>query len=137
VSGAAGAARNQDLVLRFFEDMNSGEPERQARAVAMLAEDATYWIPGDWKNGGTFGKAQLAAMVQAQTAVFQEPLELTIHGVTAEGDRVAVEMESRGRFRDGRPYHNTYHWLFVFRGAEILRIKEYTDTLYANAAYYG
>lgn len=46
-------------------------------------------------------------------------------------------MESRGRFKDGRPYNNTYHWLFVVRDGQIRTIREYTDTAYANEAYYG
>jgi len=128
---------NTDLVLSFFDLMNSRDPVRMGEAVALLADDATYWIPGDWPNAGTFSKAQVAAMVTAGTDMFDGPLGIAIHGITAEGERVAVEMESSGRFKDGRPYNNTYHWLFVVRDGQILTIKEYTDTAYANRAYYG
>ena len=130
-------AGNVALVMAFFAGMNSGDPARMTEAVGLLAEDATYWIPGDWPNGGTFGKADVAKMVTAGTEVFQGPLDIVIHGVTASEDRVAVEMESRGTFRDGRPYNNSYHWLFVIRDGRIRTVKEYTDTLYANRAYYG
>jgi uncharacterized protein len=128
---------NTDLVLSFFELMNSRDPARMAEAVGLLADDATYWIPGDWPNAGTFTKAQVAEMVKAGTDVFDGQLDISIQGITAEGERVAVEMESNGRFRDGRPYNNSYHWLFVVRGGQIRTIKEYTDTAYANRAYYG
>ena len=130
-------ASNKKLVLAFFEDMNSLEPRRMRAAVDMLADDATYWIPGKWRNGGTFTKSQIASMVTAQTDVFDGKLALTFHGITAEGSRVAVEMETHGRFRNGRPYNNTYHWLFLIEDGRIKVIKEYTDTLYANEAYYG
>lgn len=131
------AEANTDLVLSFFHLMNSRDPARMAQAVALLEDDATYWIPGDWPNAGTFTKAEIAAMVAGATDIFDGPLEILIHGITAEGERVAVEMESNGRFKDGRPYNNTYHWLFVVRDGAIRQIKEYTDTAYANRAYYG
>ncbi|HEX4507648.1 MAG TPA: nuclear transport factor 2 family protein [Alphaproteobacteria bacterium] len=128
---------NTDLVLSFFQLMNSLDPARMAQAVELLADDATYWIPGDWSNAGTFTKAQVAGMVKAGTDIFDGQLDIAILGITAEGERVAVEMESNGRFKDGRPYNNSYHWLFVVRGGQIHTIKEYTDTAYANRAYYG
>jgi hypothetical protein len=131
------ARTNTDIVLSFFQLMNSGDPARMAKAVDLMADDATYWIPGDWPNAGTFAKAEVAAMVTGATDIFDGPLEIVIQGVTAEGERVAVEMESRGRFKDGRPYNNSYHWLFVVRDGRIRAIKEYTDTAYANRAYYG
>ena len=76
-------------------------------------------------------------MVGRGTDIFKDRLSIQILGITASEDRVAVEMESRGEFKDGRPYNNSYHWLFVLRDGRIQTIKEYTDTLYANRAYYG
>jgi ketosteroid isomerase-like protein len=128
---------NKALVLRFFSEMNSQDPGRIRAALEMLAPDATYWIQGDWRNGGTFTRDQVAEMVTTQTDVFTAPLALTVHGITAEGERVAVELETSGAFNDGRPYNNTYHWLFVVRDGKIAQVKEYVDTLYANRAYYG
>jgi ketosteroid isomerase-like protein len=128
---------NKRLVLSFFELMNSGETAKMAQAVDLMAADATYWIAGNWPNAGTFGKAAVAKMVCGATEVFTGPLDIVIHGITAEGERVAVEMESHGTFKDGRPYNNTYHWLFIVRDGCIRAIKEYTDTAYANRAYYG
>ena len=128
---------NIRLVVSFFEMMNSRDPDLMQRAVDLLTDDATYWIPGDWQNGGTFDKASVAAMVGRGTDIFKDRLSIQILGITASEDRVAVEMESRGEFKDGRPYNNSYHWLFVLRDGRIQTIKEYTDTLYANRAYYG
>lgn len=74
---------NTEIVLSFFRLMNSLDPVRMAQAIDLLAEDATYWIPGDWPNAGTFSTAQVAAMVKAGTDVFDGPLDIAIHGVTA------------------------------------------------------
>jgi uncharacterized protein len=128
---------NTQIVLAYIRLMNSRDPVQMAQAVALMADEATYWMPGEWANGGTWGRNEVAAMVMAGTDVFATPLELTIHGITASGDRVAVEMSSQSTFKDGRPYGNTYHSLFVVQDRRITAVKEYMDTLYAYRAYFG
>ncbi len=128
---------NTQIVLSYIRLMNSLDPAQMAQAVALMAEDATYWMPGEWDNGGTWGRDGVVAMVMAGKDVFATPLELTIHGITASGDRVAVEMSSRTTFKDGRAYSNTYHSLFIVQGGRIMAVKEYMDTLYAYRAYFG
>ena len=127
---------NTQIVLSYIRLMNSRDPAQMAEAVALMAEDATYWMPGEWANGGTWGRDEVAAMVMAGTDVFATPLELTIHGITASDDRVAVEMSSQATFKDGRLYSNTYHSLFIVQGGRITAVKEYMDTLYAYRAYF-
>lgn len=127
---------NKRIAQEFFADMNSQDRLRIQRAVDRLAEDATYWIQGHDSIAGTYSKADIARMVTAQTGFFAEPLTLIIHGITAEAHRVAVEMETKGRFVDGRPYNNTYHWLIEVRpDGRIGRVKEYCDTGYAAQAF--
>lgn len=46
----------------------------------------------------------------------------------AEGERVAVEAESIGDHASGQIYNNLYHFMFEFRGGQLLRLKEYMDT---------
>jgi hypothetical protein len=48
--------------------------------------------------------------------------------MTAEGERVAVEAESKGEHVSGQLYNNLYHFLFEFRDGELLKLKEYMDT---------
>ena len=128
---------NTQIVLSYIHLMNSRDPAQMAEAVALMADDATYWMPGEWENGGTWSRDEVPAMVMAGTSVFATPLELTIHGTTASGDRVAVEMSSQTTFKDGRRYSNTYHSLFIVQGGRITAVKEYMDTLYAYRAYFG
>jgi hypothetical protein len=54
--------------------------------------------------------------------------------MTAEGDRVAVEAESKARLANGTLYHNRYHFLFVVRDGRIQVVKEYLDTLHVMNA---
>lgn len=50
---------------------------------------------------------------------------ITVGTMTAEGDRVAVEVTSRGVLRGGEPYRNHFHNLFVIDSDKIRLFKEY------------
>jgi ketosteroid isomerase-like protein len=51
--------------------------------------------------------------------------------ITAEDDRVAIEMIGRGALRSGRPYENHYHFLMRVEDQRIIRVHEYVDTHYS------
>lgn len=59
-------------------------------------------------------------------------MQLKIHGLTAEDDRVAMEAESRVVRPDkqGRIYNNFYHYLFRIKEDKLVLFKEYQDTLH-------
>ncbi len=61
----------------------------------------------------------------------ERPLEMTVLGSVAEGDRVAMEVESSGDLRNGRQYRQRYHFLITFRDAKIAAVREYLDTHHA------
>ena len=56
----------------------------------------------------------------------------TVRGMTAEGDRVAVEAECLGAHVSGKTYAQRYHFLFVIRDGKIHEMREYFDTMHAN-----
>jgi ketosteroid isomerase-like protein len=57
--------------------------------------------------------------------------------MTAEGDRVAVEAESRGLHVSGKLYNNLYHFLLVVREGKVHEFKEYLDTKLAHEVLLG
>ena len=61
---------------------------------------------------------------------FPEGLRVEFTGVTAEGERVAVEAVSSARLADGRPYANRYHFLVQVRDGKVRQMREYLDTQY-------
>ena len=109
----------------FFQHM--GDKAVRHEALAMMTDDATWWIPGI----GTWDKAQLAAGMGAADACFTGKITPKILGITAEGDRVAVESESQADVINGTTYNNRYHCLLLFRGDRISEVREYCDTKYA------
>ena len=57
---------------------------------------------------------------------------MTPKGLTAEGDRVAVEAESYGEMATGKIYNNLYHFLLEVRDGKIHAVREYLDTMHAK-----
>jgi uncharacterized protein len=119
-----GLKENKDAVIELFGHLSAG---RRPQALAMLAEDATWWSP----RIGAISKAQFAEMSNFMDKIMKGPIKLTIGRMTAEDDRVAAEAESDGDVVNGKHYHNTYHFLVVVRGGKVHEVKEYTDTQYA------
>jgi len=117
--------RNKARVREFFAAMSAGD---SAAIVDAYDEDGAVWTSGRTLISGTFGKARIREASSRIFEAFPQGIEFTIHGITAEGERVAVEAESRGMHASGKLYNNLYHFLFLFREGKLVRLKEYMDT---------
>ena len=118
---------NKAVIARFFATAGDG-----GDILPFLADDATWWVPGHWELGGTYRKDQLGPVFDRVLALMEVKPRFTIHAVTAEEDRVAVDCEGEGRFRDGTPYRNSYHFLFRLRDGRIVSAREFLDTAYMS-----
>lgn len=116
---------NRQTILEFFRRSQDGED-----VMSLLSEDLTWWVPGNWALSGTYSKTELANIFARVFGKLDRRPQFTIHNITAEEDRVAVDASSNGRFKDGGPFGNTYHFLFVLRDDLIVQSKEYMDTDY-------
>lgn len=116
---------NKARVGAFFEAMNSGDV---AAIAASYAEDGRLQTMGNTAISGVFNRAEITAAAAGIYQVFPDGIAFTVDGMTAEGDRVAVEARSVGRHVSGRIYRNQYHFLFTFSGDKISCLKEYMDT---------
>lgn len=107
---------------------------RGSSCISLLADDATWWIQGGPPFGGTFDKQQMAHAFSGIRKVFLA-LDYELSGMTAEGERVAVEVVGKGMLKDGRPWRNTYHFVFIVRGRRIAAVREYMDTGYVKSMF--
>jgi uncharacterized protein len=119
------ALDNRNVVFGLLQSMNASNG---AAMMAALADPATWWVAGNSPLSGTKTKAEFAEMISKVGG----PLRITPTGVTAEGERVAVEAESYCKMKNGKIYQNKSHFLFLVRDGKIQRVKEYFDTAYAN-----
>lgn len=127
------AEDNKKVVLSFFENFSAGKAEA---ALALMADNATWWVAGKpdlFALAGTKTKAQFAEIVKGLGAAMPKGLRITPKGITAEGDKVAVEADSYGELANGKVYNNQYHFLIEVRNGKIQAVREYLDTQHAHA----
>jgi ketosteroid isomerase-like protein len=115
---------NAAIVKAFFADMQAGGLEAAGRHLA----PGFVW----WAAGAGEIQDQLAAIGGLLAKNMKGPMKMTVHGITAEGERVAVEAESYGELNSGAIYNNKYHFLFIVRDGKITTVKEYNDTKHAG-----
>ena len=120
-----GIEENKRIIRDFMDATSAGDVER---IVAAYAEDGILQTMGRTLISGTYTREQVAAAAGHIFEIFPEGITFTIHGMTAEGDRVAVEAESLGRHVSGKMYNNKYHFLAQLRDGKITRWTEYCDT---------
>jgi len=100
----------------------------------LIADDATWRIPGKPelnRAAGDYDKPRLRALFDRMLSALDGGLKMTVLGTVAEGDRVAVEVESSGDLRNGRRYRQQYHFLITVRDGKIASVREYLDTQHA------
>ena len=118
-------ADNKQRVRDFMDLLMSGDAAGIAKAYD---DEGTCWTSGQTLISGTMSKDQIVSGSAAVLDLFPKGLAFTIHHMTAEGERVAVEAESVGEHVSGAIYNNLYHFLFEFREGKLLKLKEYMDT---------
>ena len=124
-------ANNKEKVRQYINYMNSGQIDE---AFAMLAPDATWWIPTDQPGGKTFTKDDMLGSIGVFMGVFAKKPEFTIEQLTAEDDRVCVLQTARGGLsRGGASYANDYHMFYRFRDGLIVEVREYMNPICAAA----
>lgn len=126
---------NKAIVTRFLEAFSAGDV---AGLVAMMADDATWQVQGRIEGlSGTYPRDEFARLVDAAREAYKGgALRIWPTGMIAEGEKVAVEAESRAELNNGRVYNNFYHLLFGLRGGEIVSVIEYMDTLHARQVFF-
>lgn len=128
--------RNRDVAEELFARLGAGDVPG---ALATMTDDATWLIPGKRElnpAAGNYDKRRLEKLFRAMLGQLKSGLKMTVKGVVADGDKVALEAESYGELASGRVYNQHYHFLIEFRGGKISAVREYLDTQHAHAVWY-
>lgn len=122
---AAFASQDPAQAARFFaEDAEWIAPARNATAVAL---DAPSHMTG---------RDMIARFAtQGFRRLFREAA-VEFLGVYADGDTVVVEERMRA-IANGRPYDNTYCFVFKLVEGRIKQVREYMDTLGGERMIFG
>ncbi len=127
---------NKQLAREFFDRFNSNDV---AGALDLMADDATWWIsgkPGDLPAAGEYSKERISRLLKNMMDQLPDGLKMTVKSLIAEGDKVALEVESYGELRNGRVYEQQYHFLVSIRDNKISGVKEYLDTQHVFAIWF-
>jgi len=119
---------NTKVATRFFDLFSANDI---AGALAVLTDDATWWIAGKQEHlpaAGLYSKEQIGQVFQRMAGRLKSGLKMTVKSALAEGDRVALELVSRGELENGRVYEQEYHTLMTIRDGKISQVREYLDT---------
>jgi uncharacterized protein len=109
---------NHQLVRDFFAALSNGSLSSQ-----FFTDDMTAWTT----TSGTSPKEKYLAGVRILQSLFPGGLTYTVDALTAEEDRVAAEVQSRGTLVNGASFHNTYVFMFRIRDGRIASLAEHFD----------
>jgi ketosteroid isomerase-like protein len=104
-----------------------------ASLLPILTEDVEHIMPSSFHPDPVVGREAVAEGLTVGVGKYFDPstLERRVVRTTIDGDCAAVEQELVCRTHDGRPYANSYVWIYEFRALQICRLIEHADTLRA------
>ena len=95
-----------------------------------LHDDVTWTFFGNHRFARTFeGKNDLLNGLFAPLhEVLDGGIKVHMETITAEGDRVIMEMKGEAKSKAGLPYNNDYCIVITCRDGKISAVREYLDT---------
>ena len=109
---------NHEIIRTFFAALSRGDLTDD-----LFTPDMICWTT----SGGTSTKEKYQGGVKLLQSLFPNGLSYTIDLITAEEDRAAAEVQSRGTLINGEDFHNVYVFIFRFRDGKIAAINEHTN----------
>jgi uncharacterized protein len=127
-------ADNKQLMQHIFTEMAKGNFEP---FLGHMAEDIRWTVIGTTKLSRTLtGKQEvLDQLLTPFTTQLDGPIRVTAHNFIAEGDYVVVEGHGQAMTKTGKPYNNTYCFVFRLANGKVQELTEYLDTEVITAAF--
>jgi uncharacterized protein len=123
---------NKRIAADLFARLSKGDIDG---VLGLMTDDVTWRIAGKPELtpvAGSFDKERLRRLFQRMMSQLENGLAMTVVDSIAEGDRVAVEVESSGDLKNGRKYRQQYHFAIGFSDGKIATVREYLDTQHAH-----
>ena len=116
--------QNKEITKEFFEALSTGSD----KYLDFYTDESIIWTAGNNAIGGTRTKEEVVSFAQNILSAFPTGITFNIKGITAENERVAVEISGEAIHASGEKYNNQYHFLLRIKDGKILELKEYMDT---------
>lgn len=126
--------QNKGVVREFFRVFSTGNG---AGILALMRDDATYWVSGSVQGfSGEKTKAQLADVLAGVGQVYLGgSLPLAPTTLIAEGELVFAEASGRAELKNGRVYEPRSAWVFRIEDGLIVEIREFIDTKHSYEVF--
>jgi uncharacterized protein len=123
-------ARNKELVRGRFDAWTDGT----GSPFELLTDDASWTIEGNSVASKTYAgrEAFMREVITPFNARMSVGLKPTIREICADGDIVIIFFDGKGTARDGKPYTNTYFWLFEMHDGKVTRASAMFDSVEFN-----
>ena len=128
-----GAAENKRLMQDIFAELSKGNSRP---FVESMADDFRWTVTGTTKWSKTYeGKqAVLTELFGALGARIDGKIRTSAQRFIAEDDHVVVEARGNNMTRTGKPYNNSYCFVFRIAEGKLRELTEYLDTELVTAA---
>ena len=125
--------QNKKITKEFFRALSTGSDQY----LDFYTNESIIWTAGGNAIGGTRTKKEVVSFAQNILSAFPTGITFNITGLTAEDERVAVEISGEAIHASGETYNNQYHFLLRIKNGKILELKEYMDTQLAAKILLG
>jgi uncharacterized protein len=121
--------RNKSVARQAAETLGALNIEE---FLGLLADDVSFETPVRHEVfAGQKTKEQLRKELGMMKDILPNGVVLTIQTITAEDDRVHLELVGKAKTANGRDYNNRYHWFLQVRDGKIRAFRDYFDSDYA------
>jgi ketosteroid isomerase-like protein len=123
---ATESQRNKQIVAAAFDRWTAGGSDFFNE---MLSANVVWTIEGTGPSAGTYqGRDELIARaVRPLASRLSTPVRPVSKRIWADGDHVIINWAGEGVARDGRPYRNSYVWIFRMAGGKAAEVNAFLD----------
>ena len=124
---------NRALIAKAYDGLAKGDP---THFTALFDETIEWRVMGSsaWSKHLKGLEAVERDLVGPLFARIDGPYLTTAELILADGDRVAVIAKGNAATVDGARYDNDYCFVFRLEDGKIVEVREYMDTILADAA---
>lgn len=132
-SGVAGATpetdvegRNAQIVTEAFDRWAAGGT---TFFNDIVASNVTWTIKGSGPSAGTFKGREvfIEKAVRPFVSRLSTPIRPVSKQIWADGDHVVIHWDGAGVARDGKPYTNSYAWIFRMHNGKAVDVTAFLD----------
>lgn len=129
-----GASENKELLQNIFAELSQGNSKP---FVESMADDFRWTVTGNTQWSRTYEGKQtvLTELLGVLRSRIDGNVKTTAHRFIAEDDLVVVEAQGSNTTKAGKPYNNSYCFVFRVGEGKLKEVTEYLDTELVTSAF--